>query len=82
MWFKKSANHGDPDAQNALFNICIEQGYYQDVPEAMRWLRKACDQNFGPAMESFNKIVSMAKSYNYQEHELRIKLLRWMGLDV
>lgn len=81
-WWKRSGNKGNPTAQHALFSLYMEQGYRQNISEAMRWLRKACDQNFKPSMEVFDKIVNMAKSYDYQERNAGLDLLRKMGLDV
>ena len=81
-WWKRSGNQGNPTAQHALFMFYMEEGYRQDIGEAMRWLRKACDQNFKPSMEVFEKIVNMAKSYDYQERNAGLDLLRKMGLDV
>lgn len=88
LW-KKSANQGNNVAQFALYRYYFDlgaNGYstYADsnIREAMRWLRKACDQNFEPAMEVFNNIINMAKGYDYQQRNLAIQLLRWMGLDV
>lgn len=81
-WWKKSGNQGNPTAQHALFMFYMEEGYRQNIGEAMRWLRKSCDQNFKPSMEVFEKILNMAKSYDYQERNAGLDLLRKMGLDV
>lgn len=81
-WWKKSANAGNPVAQYMLSQVYMEDGYNQNIREAMQWLRKACDQNFEPAMNIFNNIVEMAKSYNYQDRQMALSLLRYMGLDV
>ena len=81
-WWKRSANAGNPVAQYMLSQVYMEDGYNQNIREAMQWLRKACDQNFEPAMNIFNNIVEMAKSYNYQDRQMALSLLRYMGLDV
>lgn len=81
-WWEKSGNQGMPVSQHALYTIYIQEGSRQNISEAMSWLRKACDQNFKPSMEVFEKIVNMAKSYDYYECNTGLDLLRKMGLDV
>ena len=65
-----------------LSQVYSAEGRYQDIDEAMRWLRKACDKNFEPAMNIFNNLINMAKNGNYQERDFAIRMLRKMGLNV
>lgn len=55
-WTKKSAEHGDRDAQYNLGKF-FEEGYYVDInlDKAMEWYKKAADQNHDMANQRINK---------------------------
>jgi TPR repeat protein len=59
-WYRKAADHGNPDAQNSLATLYSSgRGVKQDAPVAVRWFRRAADQ--GNVMAQMNLALRYAR---------------------
>jgi hypothetical protein len=64
QWWRKSAESGQAEAQDALGKLCMNRGPVNDTnhinyAEAAKWLHKAADQDFVPAMNNLGVLYQM-----------------------
>ena len=58
-WFRKAAEHGNPDAQYLLGTLSLEgKGVARSPSEAARWLRKAAEQGHSGAQHSLGTLYA------------------------
>ncbi|MBF0462423.1 MAG: sel1 repeat family protein [Magnetococcales bacterium] len=56
-WYRKAAEQGLPEAQNALGAVCLLGiGVPQDPQEAMKWFHAAAEQWYAPAQVSLDYV--------------------------
>lgn len=74
-WFQKSANQGDPDAENYLGWMYLNGlGVMQDFSKAKEWFQKAADYPYPPAQfylgVMYENGYGMSKDYEEARHGL------------
>lgn len=63
--YQEAASHGDPEAQYKLaISFAIGISVSQNYAEAIKWLQKASDQNYGKALYSLGKSYALGAGVN------------------
>ena len=69
-WFRKAAEQGNAEAQNALGDACSSgQGIGQDYEEAAEWYRKAAEQGIADAQKSLGDLYNDGKGVEQDQSE-------------